>query len=86
MAELLDKVRQSFGQPAAQQTAQRSALLLQSQSSRACREPLLDHCPAPGVWPQVVHNRLHRVYICDDNLGPMGVITLTDILRKLLNS
>lgn len=35
---------------------------------------------------KVVHNRLHRVYICDDNLGPIGVITLTDILRKLLNS
>ena len=35
------------------------------------------------VLDKLVHNRLHRVYICDDNLAPCGVITLTDILRKL---
>lgn len=36
------------------------------------------------VLDKLVHNRLHRVYICDDNLAPCGVITLTDILRKLV--
>ena len=36
------------------------------------------------VLDKLVHNRLHRVYICDENLAPCGVITLTDILRKLV--
>ena len=36
------------------------------------------------VMDNMVHNRLHRVYICDENLAPCGVITLTDILRKMV--
>jgi 5'-AMP-activated protein kinase, regulatory gamma subunit len=36
------------------------------------------------VLDKLVHNRLHRVYICDENVAPVGVITLTDILRKLI--
>jgi len=37
------------------------------------------------VLDKLVHNRLHRVYICDENVAPVGVITLTDILRKLVH-
>lgn len=37
------------------------------------------------VLDKMVHNRLHRVYVCDDDLKPCGVITLTDILRKMVN-
>jgi 5'-AMP-activated protein kinase regulatory gamma subunit len=36
------------------------------------------------VLDKLVHNRLHRVYICDENVAPVGVVTLTDILRKLV--
>lgn len=38
------------------------------------------------VLDKLVHNRLHRVYVCDAELKPCGVITLTDVLRKLLES
>lgn len=38
------------------------------------------------VLDKLVHNRLHRVYVCDADLKPCGVITLTDVLRKLLDS
>lgn len=36
------------------------------------------------VLDKLVHNRLHRVYICAAGLVPTGVVTLTDILRKLV--
>lgn len=36
------------------------------------------------VLDKLVHNRLHRVYVCGPGLVPTGVITLTDILRKLV--
>jgi CBS domain-containing protein len=36
------------------------------------------------VLDKLVHNRLHRVYVCTEGLVPAGVITLTDILRKLV--
>jgi len=32
----------------------------------------------------VVENRVHRVYIVDDDMRPLGVITLTDILRLVV--
>lgn len=38
------------------------------------------------VLDKLVHNRLHRVYVCDEFLSPCGVITLTDILRKLVGT
>lgn len=38
------------------------------------------------VLDKVVHNRLHRVYVCDVTLRPCGVITLTDILRRLVDN
>lgn len=38
------------------------------------------------VLEKLVHNRLHRVYICNDEFVPCGVITLTDILRKLVGT
>ena len=36
------------------------------------------------VLDKLVHNRLHRVYVCSEGLVPTGVITLTDILRTLV--
>lgn len=38
------------------------------------------------VLDKVVHNRLHRVYVCDETFKPCGVITLTDILRRLVDN
>jgi hypothetical protein len=34
----------------------------------------------------LVRHRLHRVYVCDDSTAPVGVITLTDVLRKLVEA
>lgn len=39
--------------------------------------------PLPEIMATIVNNRLHRVYICSDDMTPCGVITLTDLLRKL---
>lgn len=39
--------------------------------------------PLPEIMSTIVHNRLHRVYVCSDDMTPCGVITLTDLLRKL---
>lgn len=36
------------------------------------------------VLEKIVSNKLHRVYVCDDAFKPCGVITLTDILRRLV--
>lgn len=38
------------------------------------------------VLDKIVANRLHRVYVCNDNLVPCGVVTLTDILHKLVDA
>lgn len=38
------------------------------------------------VLDKIVANRLHRVYICNDELVPCGVITLTDVLNRLVES
>ncbi|GAB4815760.1 hypothetical protein N2152v2_002806 [Parachlorella kessleri] len=38
------------------------------------------------VLDKLVHNRLHRVYVCSEGLVPTGVVTLTDILRKLVEA
>ena len=29
----------------------------------------------------IVKNSVHRVYICDENTLPLGVVTLTDIMQ-----
>lgn len=39
--------------------------------------------PLPEIMSTIVSNRLHRVYVCNDDMTPCGVITLTDLLRKL---
>ena len=36
------------------------------------------------ILDKIVHNRLHRVYVCEEGLKPCGVITLTDILRQMV--
>lgn len=38
------------------------------------------------VLDKIVANRLHRVYVCSDSLVPCGVVTLTDILHKLVEA
>lgn len=38
------------------------------------------------VLDKLVHNRLHRVYVCDEGLAPCGVITLTDILKMFVQA
>lgn len=38
------------------------------------------------VLDKIVANRLHRVYVCNDSLVPCGVVTLTDILHKLVEA
>jgi CBS domain-containing protein len=35
------------------------------------------------LYKYVVH-KVHRIYIVDDDMVPIGVITLTDIMRFLL--
>jgi 5'-AMP-activated protein kinase regulatory gamma subunit len=42
--------------------------------------------PLSDILSTIVHNRLHRVYICSDDMVPCGVITLTDLLRKMAMS
>jgi len=37
-----------------------------------------------GVIDMLVTNRIHRVYVVDESDVPIGVITCTDILKKLL--
>lgn len=39
--------------------------------------------PLSEILSTIVHNRLHRIYVCSDDMVPCGVITLTDLLRKL---
>ena len=39
--------------------------------------------PLSEIMKTIVQNRLHRVYVCSDDMVPCGVITLTDLLRKL---
>ncbi len=39
---------------------------------------------AAQVMELLVKHRIHRLYIVDDNEMPIGIITCTDILRKLL--
>ena len=34
---------------------------------------------------KLARNRLHRLYVVDADLKPRGVITLTDVLRKLID-
>jgi 5'-AMP-activated protein kinase regulatory gamma subunit len=41
--------------------------------------------PLSEILSTIVHNRLHRVYVCGDDMVPCGVITLTDLLRKLVS-
>jgi len=36
------------------------------------------------ILDKIVHNRLHRVYVCDEEMVPCGVLTLTDILRQFV--
>ncbi|KAL6770139.1 hypothetical protein ACKKBG_A33755 [Auxenochlorella protothecoides x Auxenochlorella symbiontica] len=36
-----------------------------------------------SVVAKLVKNGLHRLYVCDNDLRPVGVITLTDILRRV---
>jgi CBS domain containing-hemolysin-like protein len=38
------------------------------------------------VLDKIVANRLHRVYVCSEALVPCGVVTLTDILHKLVEA
>ncbi|PSC67382.1 E3 ubiquitin-ligase [Micractinium conductrix] len=38
------------------------------------------------VLDKIVANRLHRVYVCNEQLMPCGVVTLTDILHKLVEA
>lgn len=38
-----------------------------------------------SVMDKIVRHRLHRVYVCTDDMIPVGVITLTDLLRKFTN-
>ena len=38
-----------------------------------------------AIMEKIVRHRLHRVYVCTDEMIPVGVITLTDLLRKLTN-
>jgi len=38
------------------------------------------------VLDKIVHNRLHRVYVCTERMAPCGVITLTDVLRQLVTN
>ncbi|KAI3425382.1 hypothetical protein D9Q98_009146 [Chlorella vulgaris] len=38
------------------------------------------------VLDKIVANRLHRVYVCSETLVPCGVVTLTDILHKLVDA
>lgn len=39
--------------------------------------------PLSEIMSTIVHNRLHRIYVCSDDMIPCGVITLTDLLRKM---
>ena len=46
----------------------------------------LDRLPLPTVCAaqvleKLVANRLHRLYVVDAELRPIGIVTLTDILR-----
>ncbi len=38
---------------------------------------------AVQVLEKLVVNRLHRLYVVDGELRPIGIVTLTDILRTV---
>lgn len=38
-------------------------------------------CTIAQVLEKLVANRLHRLYVVDSELRPIGIVTLTDILR-----
>jgi CBS domain-containing protein len=38
-----------------------------------------------AIMDKIVRHRLHRLYVCTDEMIPVGVITLTDLLRKFAN-
>lgn len=41
--------------------------------------------PHLQILEKLVENHLHRLYIVDDAVKPVGVVTLTDILRVVTN-
>lgn len=36
------------------------------------------------VLDKLVKSRLHRLYVVDEHLKPIGIITLTDVLRTVI--
>jgi len=39
--------------------------------------------PPAEVLQLLVKHRLHRLYVVDQDTAPIGLITLTDVLRRL---
>lgn len=38
------------------------------------------------VLEKLVKNRIHRIYIIDANSRPVGVVTCSDIIRKIVET